>query len=138
MSAARLDHIAIAVANLEEAMRFYIEALGLSLDSIEEVDEQGVRLAKLAVGDTHIELLEPLSKETPVGKFLQTRGAGLHHICLRVDNIETRLERLKSRGAALVDEKPRRGAGGAQIAFIHPKATGGVLIELSQGSKVKS
>lgn len=138
MSAARLDHIAIAVANLEEAMRFYIEALGLSLDSIEEVDEQGVRLAKLAVGDTHIELLEPLSKETPVGKFLQTRGAGLHHICLGVDNIETRLQRLKSRGTALIDEKLRRGAGGAQIAFIHPKATGGVLIELSQESKVKS
>lgn len=133
MSAARLDHIAIAVANLEEAMRFYIEALGLSLNSIEEVDEQGVRLAKLAVADTHIELLEPLSKETPVGKFLQTRGAGLHHICFGVDNIEARIEHLKSRGTALINETPRRGAGGAQIAFIHPKATGGVLIELSQG-----
>jgi methylmalonyl-CoA epimerase len=132
MSQARLDHIAIAVTNLEEALRFYLEALGLALDSTEVVEEQGVRLAKLAVGDTHIELLEPLSAETPVGKFLSQRGPGLHHICLGVDDIQERLTSLKSRGIRLIDSMPRRGAGGAKIAFIHPKATGGTLVELSQ------
>src|SRR6516162_10115477 len=128
MTEARLDHIAIAVANLQEAMRFYIEALGLKLDSVEEVEDQGVRLAKLAVGSSHIELLEPLSPQTPVGKFLQGRGPGLHHVCLGVDDIAARLAALKSRGVRLIDDSPRRGAGGASIAFIHPKATSGVLI----------
>ncbi|PWT95833.1 MAG: methylmalonyl-CoA epimerase [Candidatus Melainabacteria bacterium] len=132
MSQARLDHIAIAVANLEEAMHFYLDALGLALDSTEVVEEQGVRLAKLAVGDTHIELLEPLSEETPVGKFLIQRGPGLHHLCLGVNNIQEQLAALKSRGIRLIDATPRRGAGGAKIAFIHPKAAGGTLIELSE------
>lgn len=132
MNRTRLDHIAIAVANLEEAMRFYTEALSLPLDSIETVEEQGVRLAKISLADTQIELLEPLSPNTAVGKFLAKRGPGLHHICLGVNDIADRLISLQSRGIALIDEKPKTGAGGAQIAFIHPKATGGVLIELSQ------
>src|ERR1700681_3578614 len=101
MSTARLDHIAIAVANLEEALRLYQEALGLKVDSLETVEEQGARLAKLSIGNTHMELLEPLSAETPVGKFLQSRGPGLHHLCLGVDNISERLSFLKSRGIPL-------------------------------------
>src|SRR5579883_738708 len=103
MSRARLDHIAIAVANLEEAMRFYLDALGLTLDSTEVVEEQGVRLAKLVLGDTRIELLEPLLPETPVGRFLAQRGPGLHHVCLGVDDIQGRLAELKSRGVKLID-----------------------------------
>ena len=132
MSTPRLDHIAIAVANLEEALRFYAEALSLVPEPIEEVEEQGVRLAKLAVANTRIELLEPLSKNTPVGKFLQERGPGLHHICLGVDDIVSQLTNLQSRGVRLINQTPVQGAGGASIAFLHPKSSGGVLIELSQ------
>lgn len=134
MSGTRLDHIAIAVPSLDEALRFYQEEFGLTCITIEEVVEQGVRVAKLDLGNTHIELLEPLSPDTPVGKFLQNRGPGLHHICIGVDDILTRLDTLKTKGTKLIDEQPKLGAGGARIAFVHPKATGGVLLELSQSS----
>jgi methylmalonyl-CoA epimerase len=128
----RLDHVAIAVANLEESLKFYEDSLGLTRLEIEVVEEQGVRVAKLEVGNTHIELLEPLSPETPVGKFLAQRGPGLHHICIGVDDINERLSCLKDKATKLIDQEPRIGAGGAKIAFVHPKATGGVLLELSQ------
>ena len=128
----RLDHVAIAVTNLEEALVFYQESLGLTLLDIEVVEEQGVRVAKLDTGNTHIELLEPLSPDTPVGKFLAQRGPGLHHICVGVEAIGERLTCLKEKGIKLINETPKIGAGGAQIAFVHPKSTGGVLVELSQ------
>lgn len=128
----RIDHIAVAVPNLEEAMKFYVEALGLKLICTEIVQEQGVRVAKLDAGNTHIELLEPLSPDTPVGKFLSSRGAGLHHICFQVGDINGEIQTLKDSQTRLIDESPRIGAGGAQIAFVHPKSTGGVLMELSQ------
>src|SRR5262249_32485343 len=128
----RLDHIAVAVNNLEEALAFYKETLGLACLSIEVVEEQGVRLAKLDLGNTHLELLEPLSKETPVGKFLNSKGPGLHHICVGVEDIEKELSGLKTSGIRLIDEHAKIGAGGAKIAFVHPKSTGGVLLELSQ------
>lgn len=128
----RLDHIAVAVPNLEEAVQFYQDALGLELICIETIAEQGVRVAKLDVGNTHIELLEPLSPETPVGKFLSSRGAGLHHICLGVADIAQDLDKLKEKSVRLIDSEPKIGAEGARIAFVHPKATGGVLMELSQ------
>lgn len=128
----RLDHIAVAVDNLEESLRFYKETLGLECISEEVVEEQGVRVAKLEVGNTHIELLEPLGPDTPVGKFIAKRGAGLHHICVGVEDIEGELDRLKQKGVKLIDEKPRTGADGASIAFLHPKSTCGVLLELSQ------
>lgn len=131
----RLDHIAVAVPNLEEAMQFYKEALGLELICIETVAEQGVRVAKLDAGNTHIELLEPLSPDTPVGKFLAQRGAGLHHICMGVGDICADLEKLKAQNVRLIDNEPKIGAEGAKIAFVHPKATGGVLMELSQPQK---
>jgi methylmalonyl-CoA/ethylmalonyl-CoA epimerase len=128
----RIDHIAVAVENIEESLKFYKETLGLDCITIEVVEEQGVTVAKLDVGNTHIELLEPLSPDTPVGKFIAKRGTGLHHICMGVDDIEDELGKLKEKGVKLIDEKPRTGADGASIAFLHPKATCGVLLELSQ------
>lgn len=128
----RIDHIAVAVSSLEEALPFYQESLGLALIGIETVAEQGVRTAKLDAGNTHIELLEPLSPESPVGKFIAQRGQGLHHICFAIDDINAGLESLQSAGVKLIDREARVGAGGARIAFVHPKATGGVLVELSQ------
>ena len=127
-----LDHIAVAVANLEEALKFYESEFGLTCLGIEVVAEQGVRVAKLDLGNTHLELLEPLSPETPVGKFLSQRGPGLHHMCLGVKDIEKELAVLNEKGTRLIDQKPKIGAGGALIAFVHPKSTGGVLLELSQ------
>lgn len=131
----RLDHVAIAVPNLEEALKFYKDSLSLDLLEIEVVEEQGVRVAKLCVGNTHIELLEPLSADTPVGKFIAKNGPGLHHICIGVGDIKVDLGKLKEQGTKLINEEPKIGAGGAQIAFVHPKATGGVLLELSQPQK---
>jgi methylmalonyl-CoA epimerase len=127
-----MDHVAIAVVNLEDSLKFYQEQFGLECITIEVVAEQGVRVAKLDVGNTHIELLEPLSPDSPVGKFLSQRGPGIHHICIGVSDIGSELTNLKERGARLIDQSPKVGAGGAQIAFVHPKSTGGVLLELSQ------
>lgn len=127
----RLDHIAIAVHSIAESLPFY-ESLGLRKLEIEIVEEQGVKVAKLDIGNTHIELLEPLSPDTPVGKFLAQKGPGLHHICIGVADIEADLAKLKSSGTKLINETAKIGAGGAKIAFVHPKATGGVLLELSQ------
>ena len=131
----RLDHIAVAVTNLDQALRFYQEQFGLECIAVETVEEQGVRVAKLDLGNTHLELLEPLSGDTPVGKFLSQRGPGIHHICIGVKDICAELEALRVHGARLIDDKPKIGAGGAQIAFLHPQSTGGVLIELSQPSE---
>ncbi|MBX9572739.1 MAG: methylmalonyl-CoA epimerase [Candidatus Obscuribacterales bacterium] len=128
----RVDHLAVAVPKLEEALEFYQKQLGLKLICVEVVEEQGVRVAKLDAGNTHIELLEPLGPDTPVGKFLAQRGPGLHHICLGVDDIASELKVLKEGQVRLIDQEPRIGAEGARIAFVHPKATGGVLMELSQ------
>ncbi len=122
----------MAVNNLEEAMRFYKETLGLECITVETVEEQGVKVAKLELGNTHIELLEPLGPDTPVGKYLAKKGPGLHHICIGTDNIDSELQKLKHDGVKLIDEKPKIGANGASIAFVHPQSTGGVLLELSQ------
>jgi methylmalonyl-CoA/ethylmalonyl-CoA epimerase len=127
-----LDHVAIAVPNLEAALTFWADALGLPTLDIEIVEQQGVRVAKLELANTHIELLEPLSAESPVGKFIASKGPGLHHVCLQVDDIKSDLSKLKQKEVKLIDQEPKIGAGGAQIAFVHPKATGGVLMELSQ------
>src|SRR5271155_2414775 len=134
MTSRKLDHIAIAVENLEEAMRFYVDQLGLKLQGLEVVSDQGVRVAKLELGDAHIDLLEPLAPDTPVGKFLHQRGPGLHHIAISVQDIEADLSKLKASRVRLIDETAKIGAGGARIAFIHPKSTGGVLVELSEPS----
>jgi methylmalonyl-CoA/ethylmalonyl-CoA epimerase len=129
MAIKRVDHIAIVVESLDAALATYRDALGMELDHVAEIPDQGVRAAFLPVGDGDIELLEPLSPESSVGKYLAKRGEGLHHICLEVDDIEAALAELKARGAALIDETPKQGAHG-RIAFIHPRSARGVLIEL--------
>jgi methylmalonyl-CoA/ethylmalonyl-CoA epimerase len=126
----KVDHIGIATGKLDEALSVWRDALGLSVDSADEVAEQGVRVAMLAIGETHIELLEPLSDDSPVGKFLQKRGPGIHHIAISVTNIRKALSELKAKGARLIDKTPRVGANGCLVAFIHPSATNGVLLEL--------
>ena len=133
MTFKNIDHVAIAVPDLEKAISLYQTLLGKGPESIEEVSDQKVRAAFFGVDDTNLELLFPTSPESPITNFLQKnpRG-GLHHICLAVTDIEKHLETLKKQGIALIDEKPRRGAHGKRIAFIHPKSTGGVLIELSE------
>ena len=128
----KLDHIGIATPAIDEALALWGDALGLSVEHREEVANQGVRVAMLPVGDTHIELLEPISAETAVGKFLAKRGAGIHHIALEVTDINTALQNLKAKGARLIDETPRPGARGCLVAFVHPSSTNGVLLELVQ------
>jgi methylmalonyl-CoA/ethylmalonyl-CoA epimerase len=128
----KIDHIGIATRSIEEGLALWQDALGLKPDLTEEVTEQGVRVCMLPVGDTHIELLEPLGPETSVGKFLAKRGPGMHHVAIEVKDIRGSLEELKNRGARLVDETPRIGAGGCLVAFVHPSSTNGVLLELVQ------
>jgi methylmalonyl-CoA/ethylmalonyl-CoA epimerase len=130
----KVDHIGIAVPNLKEAVKLYSNLLGVSPDHEEEVAEQRIRTAFCKIGESHLELLEPTHSESPIAKFLQKRGGGIHHICIQVSNIEKRLEELKAKGLQLIDQKPRMGAHGKKVAFIHPKSTGGVLLELSEES----
>lgn len=125
-----IEHIGIAVKSLTEAAKVYEQALGLKVESYDQVEEQGVRVAMLPIGESRIELLEPTGPDSPIEKFMASRGEGIHHIALRVDNIEAALERLKSAGVRLIDSVPRRGAHRTKIAFIHPSATHGVLLEL--------
>lgn len=128
-----LDHVAIAVKDLEKAIPIYRDALGLELAEIEVVEEQKVRTAIFGHGMGRVELICPTEPNTGVAKFLEKRGEGLHHICIEVEDIGAAIDELKARGAPLIDETPKIGAGGAKIAFIHPKGTGGVLTELRQG-----
>ena len=132
MKVTGVDHIGIAVKSIDEALKLWEEVLGIKCTGREEVEEQKVVTAFLPLGDTEIELLEPTSPESPVSKFIEKRGEGIHHLALRVENIEAALEELNGKGIRLIDEEPRCGAGGAKIAFIHPKAAGGVLLELSE------
>mgnify|MGYP001258568735 FL=1 len=129
---ATLDHIGIAVEDLEEALAFYRDALGFNVDVTEEVASQAVRAHFLNVGPATLELLEATSPQSPVARFISRRGAGLHHITLRVDDIDEALTQLRANGVQLIDETPRDGAEGALVAFIHPSSTHGVLIELKQ------
>jgi len=126
----KLDHIGIATRSIEEGLTVWRDALGLKVDAIEEVTEQGVKVCMLAVGDTHVELLEPLGAETSVGKFLAKCGPGMHHIAVEVPDIRALLADLKKKGARLIDEEPRVGAGGCLVAFVHPSSVNGVLLEL--------
>ena len=132
MAIGKIDHLGIAVRSIEEAMPLYTGALGLELHEIEEVADQKVRTAVFPVGESRIELLEPTSPDSPVAKFLEKRGEGIHHVALGVPDVAQALARLKAQGCHLIDEVPRRGAGGALIAFVHPKSTGGVLLELCE------
>jgi methylmalonyl-CoA/ethylmalonyl-CoA epimerase len=129
----RVDHIGIAVKDLNSSQAFYEEILGLRFHDREEVLEQAVTVAMGEAGETHIELLEPLNDQSPIAKFLAKRGEGIHHMALHVDNLDLALAELKASGARLIDETPRLGAGGKRIAFVHPKSTSGVLLELCEG-----
>ena len=128
----KVDHIGIATRSIEEGLSVWRDALGLEVHSTEEVRDQGVKVCMLAVGDTHVELLEPLGPETSVGKFLAKRGPGMHHIAIEVKDIRAALAELKNKGARLIDETPRVGAGGCLVAFVHPSSVNGVLLELVQ------
>lgn len=128
----KIDHIGIAVSSLDEALPFYVNDLKLSLDGIEEVHSEGVRVAFLTIGETRLELLEPLSEDSPIGKFLTKRGEGIHHIALGVKEIAGRVAELKANGVRMLNEEPKDGADGTEIAFIHPKSAHGVLFELCE------
>ena len=129
---ARLDHVGIAVGALEEALSFYRDALGLEIEAPEEIASQRVRAHFVPVGDAFLELLEATGAESPIAKYVAKRGPGLHHVALRVDDVRAALAELKSRGVRLIDEIPRPGAHGSLVAFIHPSAAHGVLVELIQ------
>jgi methylmalonyl-CoA epimerase len=127
----RVEHIGIAVENIDEALRFYAEGLGVAPAERKEAPDQAVRTAFLPAGETHLELLEPMTPESTMRKFLDKRGEGIHHICLEVDDIQAALDQLAAQGYQLIDSKPRKGVHGL-VAFVHPKSAHGVLIELTQ------
>ncbi len=128
----KIDHIGIAVKDLNQAIRLYRDQLGLKIKGIEEVDQQKVKVAFIPVKETNLELLEPTDPCGPVGKFIAKKGEGIHHISFNVSDLEGKLKQLKEEGIELIDQEPRKGAGGAKVAFLHPKSTGGVLIELCE------
>ena len=126
----RLDHIAVLVPDLEEALAFWQDQLGLSLDHVETIASMAVKIAFLPLGESEIELVQPISEDSGLARFLAKRGPGLHHICIEVDDIAAKLEELRIRNVRLIDEEPVTMEDGRQLAFIHPKSAGGVLIEL--------
>jgi methylmalonyl-CoA/ethylmalonyl-CoA epimerase len=130
----KISHIAIVVPDLDEAMSFWVDILGLPLTHVEHVADQNVDVAFLPSGDSEIELLEPVSEESGVARFMQKRGPGMHHICFEVEDIEAMLGRMKEAGIQLINERPVIGTGGKKIAFVHPKGTGGVLVELYEST----
>ena len=128
----KLDHLGIAVPDLDAALEFWRDALGLELVDVEVVESEGVRTAFLPVGDASIELLEPINEKGVIARHLERRGPGLHHICMKVDGLQSHLNQLDAAGVQLVDRQPRPGAHGKRVAFIHPKSAGGVLLELAE------
>lgn len=128
----KISHLGIAVTSIEESLPFYQDVLGMKFEGTEEVAEQKVKVAFFALGESRIELLEPTTPDSPVAKFLDKNGPGLHHVAYEVANLEQRLTELKANGVRLVDETPRCGAHATRIAFLHPKASGGVLTELCE------
>ncbi|MCL2341433.1 MAG: methylmalonyl-CoA epimerase [Proteobacteria bacterium] len=134
MKILKIDHLGIAVPNMEEGKKFWSDVLGLNVEGSETVEEQKVTTVFLPVGDSEVELLVSTSPDGPIAKFIEKNGGkgGFQHVAFRVDNIEAALQELQEKGVALIDKTPRIGAGGARIAFLHPKATGGVLVEISE------
>jgi methylmalonyl-CoA/ethylmalonyl-CoA epimerase len=132
---ARIDHIGVAVDDLEEAVSLYSERLGMPVQHRETVEQQGVEAVLLGVGDSHVELLRPLSPDTAVGRFLERSGPGMHHVAYGTDDIDAALEQARAAGLALIDDRPRTGIRGSRVAFVHPKSTGGVLTELVEAAE---
>ncbi|MEQ2526098.1 methylmalonyl-CoA epimerase [Bacillaceae bacterium CLA-AA-H227] len=131
----KVDHIGIAVRSLEEALPFYTEVLGLEVQAIEEVDSEKVKVAFIKVGETKLELLEPSSPDSPIAQAIEKRGEGIHHVALGVDSIEERIKEMQEKGIQMLQDKAKTGAGGALVAFMHPKSTGRVLYELCEKRK---
>ena len=131
----KINHIGIATKGIDEALKFWADSLGLENVHTEVVEDQKVRVAMLPLGESRVELLEPTSQDSPISKFLEKRGGGIHHIAVEVDDINAALERLRAAGNRLIDEKPRLGAEGCLVAFVHPSSTNGVLLELVQTPK---
>jgi methylmalonyl-CoA/ethylmalonyl-CoA epimerase len=132
MKLLRIDHLGVAVNNIDEGKNFWTDILGLKLTATETVEAQKTTTAFLPVGESEVELLESTTEDGPVAKFIEKKGQGIQHVAFAVDNIEAALQELKDKGIQLIDQQPRIGAGGAKIAFLHPKATSGVLVELCQ------
>ncbi len=132
MKALKLDHVGIAVKNLDETLKFYTDVLGLDLAETEIVEEQKVKVAFLPIGDTEVELLESTSEDGPIARYIERSGEGVQHLAFRVENIEEAIADMQSKGMRMIDEMPRYGAGGAKIAFMHPKDSYRVLIELCE------
>lgn len=134
----KINHLGIATKGIDEALKFWENALGLESVHTETVEDQKVKVAMLLLGESRIELLEPTTGDSPISKFLEKRGGGIHHVAVEVDDIEAALEKLKSQGMRLIDETPRVGAEGCLVAFIHPSSSNGVLLELVQEPKPAS
>jgi methylmalonyl-CoA/ethylmalonyl-CoA epimerase len=132
MKVLKIDHIGVAVNSIDETKRFWADVLGLKFEGSEVVEEQKVTTAFFPVGDSEVELLESTAPDGPIARYLEKKGEGIQHIAFRVENVEKALEELKEKGIKLIDEKPRKGAGGAKIAFLHPRSTHGVLVELCE------
>ncbi|RTZ98040.1 MAG: methylmalonyl-CoA epimerase [Deltaproteobacteria bacterium] len=132
MEILKIDHLGIAINSIEDGKKFWTDVLGLACEGTETVEPQQVTTAFFPVGESEVELLESTSPEGPVAKYIDKRGQGIQHVAFRVKDIEAALSELKAKGVRLIDEIPRKGAGGARIAFLHPKATGGVLVELCE------
>ncbi|MDO4711501.1 MAG: methylmalonyl-CoA epimerase [Peptostreptococcaceae bacterium] len=134
MNVSRVDHIGIAVTDLDKTIKFYEEVLGIKCEGTEIVEEQKVKVAFFPVGDTELEFLESTSPDGPIARYIEKNGGrgGIQHVALRVDNIENAIAEMKEKGYQMIDESPRYGAGGAKIAFVHPRSTGGILLELSE------
>ena len=131
----KIDHLGIAVRSISDSLDFYRQTLGMEVTATEAVQDQGVRVALLPVGESRIELLEPSSDDTPVGRFITRRGEGLHHICYEVEDLASKMEDLKSHGVRVLDGYPRRGAEGKLVAFLHPASANGVLVELVEKAR---
>jgi methylmalonyl-CoA/ethylmalonyl-CoA epimerase len=131
----KINHIAIAVNNIEEAAKFYQEVMGLTLSGVEVVTAQKTRVGFFKIGESNIELVQPAEPDSPLTKFLETKGQGIHHICFEVDDVEAEVKSFLEKGATMIDQKPRPGAHGTKVAFVHPKSSNGVLIELCEFPK---
>lgn len=134
----RIDHIGVAVDDLDGAVELYRDRLGMTLQHRETMDEQGVEAVLLGVGEGHVELLRPLAPDTAVGRFIERNGPGLHHVAYGTEDIEQALESVRSAGLTLIDEEPRTGIRNSRVAFLHPKSTGGVLTELVEATEAHS
>jgi len=128
----KINHIAIAVNNIEEAAKFYQEVMGLTLIGVEVVTAQKTRVGFFKIGESNIELVQPAEPDSPLTKFLETKGQGIHHLCFEVDDVEAEVKAFLEKGATMIDQKPRPGAHGTKVAFVHPKSSNGVLIELCE------